>query len=55
VLGDFDSTMTNEEQKKKNKEALLESYNLSKRMKKRLHIKHKGDSANIKKVKRVDW
>jgi hypothetical protein len=44
-----------EEQKRKNKEALLESYNLTKAMKKREHIKHKGNNATINKVKRIDW
>lgn len=49
-------TLTDKELKKKmNKDAVLESYNLSKRMRKRLGLKKKGKNPTITKVKRVDW
>lgn len=47
--------MTTKEQREANKKALLESYNLSKRVRKRMHIKKKGNNPTIKKVVRVDW
>lgn len=43
------------EQKEANKKAVLESYNLSKRQRKQLHRKKKGNNPTIKKVVRVDW
>lgn len=49
-------TLTDKEaQKVLNKEAVLESYNLSKRARKRLGLKKKGKRASINKVKRIDW
>jgi len=54
-MTDMKERLSKEEQKKKNKEAVLESYNLSKRMRKRLGLKKKGDSPTINKVKRIDW
>ena len=47
--------LTDKELKKKmNKEALLESYNLSKKQQKETRMKKSGQ-CNIDKVKRVDW
>ena len=47
--------LTKEEQKKRNKEALLESYNLSKEARKREGIKKKGNNPSIAGVNRIDW
>lgn len=44
-----------EEQKRLNREAVLESYNLSKRQHKKLGTKKKKGKVTIKKIKRVDW
>lgn len=50
-------TLTDKELKKKmNKDAVLESYKLSKRQRKELHLKRKSKKeATINKVKRIDW
>lgn len=56
LLHKENQVLTDKELKKQmNKKALLESYNLSKRMRKQLHRKKKGNNPTINKVKRVDW
>jgi hypothetical protein len=51
-----ESQIAKDIQKKKNRDALLESYNISKGMAKRQHMKrYQKKTDNIGKVKRIDW